>query len=449
MRYNWHKYTTIPDMSTIFYPRISSSDYLMINQLPFITLENERNTMPRQAVPMDRNLMREINQNNLINLIRLNAPVSRKKLKECSGLSWGTIVGITNILLEQQLIVETGVAESTGGRKPGLLELAPDGGYAIGISLKEYEIAGVILNLNGITVYDEVWHVPLRGNASQAVELIASSVEAFIERSQIPRCKIVGLGCGISGPVNTQAGISVDSWILNWHNVSLTKPLAERLNMPVFIDNAVNCLTCYEKMYGCGQRFQSFLLITLGRGVGLGCVLHDEIFRGANGLGAEFGHIPLAFQQHQRICECGNPGCLEEYVGDRGIIQTYRELSTRSLVIDPENPEQTIKELVLRAEQGDEAAIQTFYQVGQVLGTSLATLVNLFNPQGLLLYCGEVVNRASLLFEPLKTSLFRHIFSNLGDDLDILVEASSDMQNWARGAGCLVWQDFFALPAKI
>ncbi len=177
--------------------------------------------MDYTAQPMGRKMMREMNQNMLLNLIRAHAPISRTQLKKISGLSLATIVGMTTALIEQQLVVEVGVARSTGGRKAGLLEIYPEGGYVIGVDLREYQIVGAVLNLHGSIIYQEMRPVFLRDNAGQAVDLIVKAVEAFIVHSQVPRNKVLGLGCGVSGIVNTQEGISVESWILNWHCVEL------------------------------------------------------------------------------------------------------------------------------------------------------------------------------------------------------------------------------------
>jgi predicted NBD/HSP70 family sugar kinase len=209
-----------------------------------------------------------------------------------SGLSQGTIVGITAALIEQQLVVETGLAESTGGRKAGLLEIYPEGGYVIGVDLREHEITGAVLNLHGNVVCEELWPAPLRNNAAHAIDMIATGVEAFLARSPVPREKLLGLGCGISGSVNPQTGINVDSWILNWHNVELSNPLSQRLNMPVFVDNAVNCFASYEKLYGNGQRYHNFLLITLGRGLGMASVIRGDPFREGKGWEQSSGISP-------------------------------------------------------------------------------------------------------------------------------------------------------------
>src|SRR5579859_2477880 len=100
--------------------------------------------MQQSLQPMDRNMMRGMNQNMLLNLIRSYGPVSRTQLKKLSGLSLGTIVGLTASLIQQQLVTEVGTAESTGGRKAELLEIYPEGGYVLGIDLREHEIIGAV-----------------------------------------------------------------------------------------------------------------------------------------------------------------------------------------------------------------------------------------------------------------------------------------------------------------
>jgi len=402
--------------------------------------------MSLRVQPMDRKMMREMNQNMLLNLIRAHAPVSRTQLKQLSGLSLGTIVGITTALIEQQLVVETGVAESTGGRKAGLLEIFPDGGYVIGVDLWEHSITGTLLNLHGNVVYAESWPVQLRHHANEAVELIATGVEDFIQRAEVPREKILGLGCGLSGSVNAHTGINIDSWILDWHNVELSQPLGDRLNLPVLVDNEVNCLASYEKLYGSGQDYHNFLTITLGRGIGMAAVIHDNPFRGAQGLGAEFGHIP--FDIKGRVCECGNQGCLEAYVADHGILNTYRELHSEPADIQAgEVDASVINQLCTRAGEGDIQALKTFELTGTYLGIGLATLVNLFNPESIIINSREG-EWATLLLASMQVAMKEHVFSQLDRNLQLIVKQNPTPLSWARGAGCLVLRDFFSSPAQ-
>ncbi|WP_165423807.1 ROK family protein [Ktedonosporobacter rubrisoli] len=396
---------------------------------------------------MDRKMMREINQNTLLNLIRTHAPVARTQLKKLSGLSMGTIVGITTVLIEQQLVVETGVAESTGGRKAGLLEIHPEGGYVIGIDLWENKITAALLNLHGNIIYKEIWSAPLRDNASHAVESIASGVEAFISHLPIPREKILGLGCGLSGSVNPHTGVSVDNWQLNWHNLELSFPLMGSLNMPVFVDNEVNCFASYEKLYGNGQKYHNFLLVSLGRGLGMASVIRDEPFRGGQGLGAEFGHIP--FDVNGRLCECGNRGCFEAYIADHGIYNTYLELCNEPASVKAgEVNAATIHEVYERAQSGDARACKTFEETGVRLGIGLAVLVNLFNPECIIINGGEG-HWVNLIQDSMKTAMQEHLFSQMGSNLEMIIEHNPTRLNWARGAGCLVLRDFFSSPAQL
>jgi predicted NBD/HSP70 family sugar kinase len=390
--------------------------------------------------------MQQINQNSLLNLIRGHAPVSRTQLQKLSGLSLSTILSMTSTLIEQHLVVETSVAESTGGRKAGLLEISPDGGYVIGIDLREQEIRGTLLNLHGNVIYADSWPAPLRNNATQAVDIIARGVEAFFMHTQIPRAKILGLGCGVSGCVNAQTGVNIDNWMLNWQNVEIGNPLREQLKLPVFVDNVVNCLASYEKLYGHGQSYHNFLLITLGRVLGLSVVLRDEIFRGGQGVGVDFGHVPFVLKG--RPCACGKRGCLETYLAIHGMFTTYHGLNSMpSDVKAGDIDEDAIDDLFEQAQQGDASALKTFELTGTYLGVELATLVNLFHPECILIKCsGGKENWPALLQEAMQAALREHLISPLSSNLTLIVEHNPTMLTWPLGAGCLMLREFFSSP---
>ena len=406
---------------------------------------------PRRTRPVDRKLMREMNQKTLLNLIRVHAPVSRVYLKELSGLSMATILGITAHLIDEQLVVESGVAASTGGRRAGLLEIFPSGRYAIGINLDEYTISGVLLNLNGDVICSDKWFAHLRNNSEQVVEIISAGVEAFIARSGIPQEKILGLGCSTSGYVDKQAGVSVDSWTLNWHDVDLAAPLAQRLKMPVFVDNDVNCLASYERLFGQGKAFHDFLVVNRGHGVGAAFVIHDDIYRGAHNGGGEIGHVTIA--PNGQLCQCGKRGCLEAYTANYGILATYRELrqtqrdqQSQHAQADATDMPHSVQELFAWAAQGEELARQACAHAGSMLGLGLATLVNLMNPECIILYTGGDAGES--LLEAMRAALKLHTFSRLDEGLPIFIEHDINVPNWALGAGSLVLRNIFADPKK-
>src|SRR6266581_7321890 len=406
--------------------------------------------MQQQIKSADRFLMRNINQSVLLNLIRVHAPISRTQLATLSGLSQVTVIKITNNLIERHLILEKEYAESTGGRRAGLLELNPEGGFAVGLIPQPTSLTGVILNLNSDLVYSQQWNIMLRDNSEQAIELIAQCLEELFLKSGIPREKIIGVGLGMGGLIDAERGCCIDSWMMNWQNVEISRPLEELLGIPVFLDNDVNCLAIYEKLFGQGQPYQHFLVVAIGRGVGLGIIINSDLYRGAFGGAGEFGHTTVT--TGGRLCACGNHGCLETYISESGIVKNYLEYvhaTTYSLEKGIQEP--TIFEVVERARNGDEAAIAAFQRAGILLGVSLANLVNIFNPECVVLSGPDTdasMLAGDLLLEPMRQAFKQHLFSQIAKDLHFIVERLG-FESWARGAGSLVLRHFFASPAHV
>lgn len=406
-------------------------------------------TMQRQK-NADRFLIRSINQSVLLNLIRANGPISRPQLATLSGLSQVTVIKITNALIDRHLILETDYAESTGGRRAGLLEINPEGGFAVGLIPQGYSLNAVILNLNSDLVYSQQWNITLRDNYPQAIDLFVQCIEELFSNSGIPREKIIGVGLGMGGLIDAERGCCIDSWMMNWRNVEISRPLEDRLGIPVFLDNDVNCLAIYEKLFGQGQQYHHFLVVAIGGGVGLGIVVNGDLYRGAFGGAGEFGHT--AVTTAGRRCTCGNRGCLEAYISDSGIVKNYLEyVHTTTYSLEKGIQEPTAFEVVELARNGDEAAIAAFQRAGILLGVSLANLVNIFNPECIVLSGPNTdasMLAGDLLLEPMRQALKQHLFSQIGKDLHFIVERLG-FESWARGAGSLVLSHFFASPAYV
>lgn len=412
--------------------------------------------MQGKAAPADRNLIRAINQNSLLNLIRLHAPISRPQLAELSGLSLATVIGLTGELMERNFVLESGPAESTGGRKATLLDLSPEGGFALGLMVRGFECIGVVVNLRGDVVFSLHWDISLRHLSGQGVDRIEELAHDLLRQSGVNKDLVIGLGCALSGYIDTEKGICVDSWNLDWHNVELAEPLSQRLGLPVVIDNDVSCMTTYEKLFGWGSPYKNFFTVALGRGVGLGLVINGIVYHGATGGAGEFGHIVAV--PGGRRCECGKRGCLEEYISFRGIIANYRErnyqenLSFDTTLNRPSDQavqaeERLIHELCERAMGGDELALQAFQRSGELMGIALANLVNVLNPECIVL-TGEGAFVEPAMFPSMEAVLRQNLFSQLGRDLRLLVEPLTGYTTWARGAAALVLHRFFVLPAR-
>ncbi|HEX7733993.1 MAG TPA: ROK family protein, partial [Ktedonobacteraceae bacterium] len=379
--------------------------------------------------------VRDSNLNRLLNLIRLNAPVSRPELATTSGLSPATVLALTNELAGRGLVVEKGTASAQRGRRPTLLEIDPAGYYALGLMIREYEAVGSIVNLHGEVISSLHWHLNLVEQSAQTIEHIAQLVEELISQNNSTSRRFIGVGCAVSGYIDSQNGICIDSWQLGWHDFALGPLLSERLRMPVLVSNNVGCISCYEHLFGRGQTYQNFLTIALGRGLGLGIVLNGEIFSGSTGGAGEFGHT-IAVVDGRR-CECGSNGCLEEYVAHRGLLATYKELLGAGGF---QQTEPTLEQF-LQSSHEDQMARLAFQKAGLLFGAGLANLVNLFNPECIII-TGEGIEYGDRFFEPALQMLHQHAFSKLARSLQVILEPWSGYESWTRGAGALVLSQF-------
>jgi predicted NBD/HSP70 family sugar kinase len=250
---------------------------------------------------------------------------------------------------------------------------------------------------------------------------------------QVSPERLIGIGVGLAGIIDPLRGECLVSPHNGWRNVPFAQLLEDRLGCLVYLDNNVNSLTLMELLYGAGQHVRDFLVVTVGRGIGMGIVTNGQIYRGAHGGGGELGHTVV--EPEGFLCNCGNQGCLETFVAEPWLV---RRAQLKGLNVD--GPEA----LMEAAQAGHAAARDVLGQAGRLLGQSMANLVNLFNPD-LIIISGEGVRAGEFMFGPMRETMYRHIFNQLANTLTLKIEPLSD-DAWARGAASLVLNKFFSVP---
>ncbi|MCG2767351.1 MAG: ROK family transcriptional regulator [Anaerolineae bacterium] len=389
----------------------------------------------------NRQLIRDINRSLVLNLIKNRGPISRTDIARLSGLSLATVSGITSDLIAENLVYEKEEGESTGGRRPILLALNHRARYVIGIKLMEHQITAALTDLNAAVLHRITSPLEDGQDVSRTVEALAETVEGLADRAGIEWEKMVGVGIGLAGVIDSVRGVCRYSPILNWRHVPLRDLLEERIQIPVYIDNDVNTLTMAEKLLGIGQGIDDFLTVTVGRGVGMGIVVNGQFYRGARGAGGEFGHTVI--DPEGPLCSCGKRGCLEAYVSDPAIVRMAQEAVQRGeLPIVP--TELSAERVVALAQEGNDTARRILSHAGHVLGMGIANLINVFNPS-LIIVTGEGVRAGDMLFGPMRDAVQRYEFANLAEDTEIVVQEWGD-DAWARGAASLVLQEIFKPP---
>jgi glucokinase len=217
---------------------------------------------------------------------------------------------------------------------------------------------------------------------------------------------IGGVGIGVPGQVDTATGKVREAPNLpGWIDLAVGRELEKRTGLRVILDNDANVAALAEYAYGAGKGCTEMLMVTLGTGVGGGLILHGEIYRGATGGAGEFGHMIVEMGGWQ--CGCGRLGCVEAYVGTRGILRRVGEKlgSGRKSVLEgvPEG-KRTPKHVGEAAEAGDSVAREVLEEVGSVLGVGLGSVANLLNLERIVVG-GGVANAGEWIMEPARRKL--------------------------------------------
>jgi predicted NBD/HSP70 family sugar kinase len=379
-----------------------------------------------------RQLLKAINRTSILNVIKTHGPIARADIADFTGLSPATVTGLTAELIDDGLIVEKQEGASRGGRPPILLALDSGGTYVVGIKLAEEHAALALTNLNSDIVAKDT--IQLADREPEPIsDQLSAGVRGLLRAADVPPGRLLGVGVGVAGIVDSAAGICRVSPHNGWREVPFARLLEERLDCLVYLDNNVNSLTLMEQLYGAGQRARDFLVVTIGRGVGLGIVAKGQVYRGAHGGGGELGHIVI--DPDGFLCNCGNRGCLETFIAEPWLL---RRAALNGLQVA------TPEDLLAAAQANHPVALEVIRNAGRLLGLTLANLVNLFNPE-LIIVSGEGIRMGECLFDPMRQAMRQHMFAQLAEGAQVKIEPVSD-ESWARGAASLVLNKIFSVP---
>ena len=390
-------------------------------------------------------MIRKINRCKVLNTIRLGGMISRADIAKANGLSQAAVTGITNELIKEKLIFEKQVGEShASGRKPILLALNPEAPPVLGVKLAKSGITVALTNIK--TEIIQVIDAPVteqHNSVESVIALITDTVKKCLDLASMPLNHVGGVGIGLAGLIDAQNGVCLFTQFFGWKNVPVKKLVEKELQLPVYIENNVKTLTMAEKWFGFGKGIDNFLLITIGRGVGLSMVLNGEIFRGSRGYGGEFGHITIDPSGKQ--CYCGKRGCLETFVADSFLLQRGKETLGKTGEWSREAMDELDIEIVTQmAIDGHKGLIQDFSDAGGKLGCGIATLINLLEPERIII-TGEGVRAKALLMDHIQKGIAEHTLDTMDHDIEVLMEPCSDA-DWARGAASLALQEIFSMP---
>ncbi|HEY3436582.1 MAG TPA: ROK family transcriptional regulator [Actinotalea sp.] len=355
----------------------------------------------------------------ILGLLGTRGPTSRADVARALDVSPATITQLTKDLLARGLVMELEHAPSLGGRPARLLGLVQSAVGAIGAKVTADHVAVVDVALDG-TVRNSVVH-PFDPDAPDAIDALGHILGDAVAAHE---GHLLGIGVGIPGAVDTQASGVVEAPTLGWSDAHVGAVLRSTLGVPVLVENDVNTLAVAERLYGLGRAHSTYLVVTIGRGIGCGIVIDGAVYRGASGGAGEIGHVPMA--QDGPRCGCGNVGCLEAYIGDDALLRSAAERG-----LDTSSTEA----LAALADAGDPAARAVYREAGAMLGRALAGVVHTVDPEVVVLL-GEGIG-AWQHWEPGFEPSFRGHLMPGRRGVPFVIEPW-DEDKWALGAAALV-----------
>jgi glucokinase-like ROK family protein len=391
----------------------------------------------------DQEKVRKINKSIVMNTLRLHSPISRARVANLTGLNRGTVSNIVNVLIDEGLVSENEPEDSKVGR-PGIsLGLRPDGGAVIGLEIGVDFITIVLTNFIAATL----WETRIEISTPQSQTSIISQAEHLVEYAlSITREKNLrplGVGIGLPGLINLRRGELIIAPNLNWRNVPLRLMWNQRFRLPIFIENEANLAALGEYYFGVARGVDNFIYLNTGIGLGGGIMIDGTLFRGGHGYAGEIGHIQRDPQGEK--CGCGRIGCWETQVGPRAVLRRVKkELKIHSdqLLLDACHGDfnnLTFDMVVKFALEGNNICDLAIKEVATFLGEGIADLVNIFNPD-LIVLGGALILGKDILQPIIEKMVFSSSLPPSADNLRIAFsERGSDA--CALGAVAIVLDD--------
>ncbi|MBI1391054.1 MAG: ROK family protein [bacterium] len=397
----------------------------------------------------DISYVSKINKSKILALIRSRDVISRAEIGKEMGLSLPTVSRLVDSLIHQEgLVYGVGTATPSRGRPPQLVKFSGEDNYVIGLTINPKIVYAVLSNLNANIIAEHRIETNEDETFQALVERIGGMIKELIHKSDVPEERVLGVGIGVGGLIDTQRNVIAYSSAFGWTNVDLAAELGQYIDLPIKFDNVARVMALGELWYGIGQTVKDFICIYLGHGIGLSAIIDGKPHYGANGMSGELGHCTIDIHSEMAGAS-GIRGCLESYAGGRAIAETAQRLL-------PENPNSllhrlcngapktiTAETVAQAANEGDELSRSIFLQAAEYLGIAVANLIHLYNPQAVVIG-GGVAQVGDLLFDKLNETVKARTLPRFAQEI-VIQPAYHGSKTKVMGAVALILNEVLSL----
>ncbi|MEI7633548.1 MAG: ROK family transcriptional regulator [bacterium] len=403
--------------------------------------------------PVDSAFIKKANKVTVLQAIRESDSISRPTIAHKTGLSLPTVTRIVKSLInEDGLVVNTGVENARRGRPPDRLKFNGENNYVIGVDLGYTHIYGVLSNLNAKIISELRIPTQIRSDKMVVLKRVAEVVKYLIRQADVNRSRIFGVGVAVGGLIDKERNILKRNDDFNWDDVEISRILESWADLPVHFDNVTRVMALGELWYGIGRQYKNFICVNAGHGIGAGFIIDGRPFYGSIGMAGQIGCM-MADPRSTLRCACGNYGCLAAIASGYGIAQAARQRldagdeSSLRAQCEGDMGRITAEMVAHAANEGDQVARDVFFQAALNIGVSIASLIDIFGPQAVVIG-GGLTLAGEMLFQPIRDAVNQRSLKQMAANVQIL-PATFGMKSAVMGALALILNDLLHLDIPI
>jgi len=336
-------------------------------------------------------LVRELNLSLVLRYIHNSAPLSRAQIAQLTGLNKSTVSSIVEELLDRKLVHETGINSVGAGRPATLLETNPQAGGIIGIELGVDFFVIALTDFSANILWRQLAEIDSVDTQQKTIARILELTDKAIDICKDHGLYLLGIGLSVPGTVDLENSSLVFAPNLQWRNVPFREIFAEHTSLNIYVENDANAAAIAEHLFGAARNCDDFIFVVFSIGIGGGLFLNGNLYRGRDGYAGEIGHTPIVAEPYQNPCHCGNLGCWETYASQKSVIQRVQSrLGKKQESIIPglmanQNSPLSIALIKQAADECDTIALEALAETGTALGLGFASLIDVFNPEKIIL----------------------------------------------------------------
>lgn len=396
---------------------------------------------------MGKQLNGNNNKKRILDIIRNSGEISRAEIASMTSLSLPSVMKLVDEFIEKGLVIDIGAGVSTGGKPPKMLKFNFNSHYIIGIDIDSDRIDGIIMDMAANVLCSSIHDIGCYTTSKQVTDYIIVLIEKLISEAGVDIGRILGVGIGIEGIVDSRKGILKMFHAFDWKNVDFVTPIKKHFPFEVMVDNNTRAMAMGEKLVGIAKDVDNFICVNVNYDVDSAIVVDGKLYYGACSNAGAMGHMTV--EKDGAMCECGRRGCLNTVVSPRRIEAEARERVSKlkvgdsSQILDMAYGHVNYIDMYIlmdAAENKDRLALEILKSAADDMAIALMNVICIINPQ-MVIINGKIASNSRTFFEELKKKVTNENNMLTGNQIKI-IKASLGKHLNAIGAASFVLDRF-------